>query len=225
MRQKRIKLRFKQRRAPEGSCFVLMPFGLPFDRYYERIFVPAIKALDLKPVRGDKEFFLPTPIISDIWKSIRSAKILLADLTGRNANVFYELGLAHAIGKPVILVANTIDDVPFDLRHLRILIYDKNVDNWGAKLRGEIRQALLESLVNFSTAVPLIFLKGKRRKKPLKKELKKNFSNLLVHLRSNETLSPEHHAQLRLLLLDARSRNTPDAWHDPADLRERFRGV
>jgi len=47
--------------------------------------------------------------------------VLLADLTGKNPNVFYELGLAHALAKPVILIAETLDDIPFDLRALRVI--------------------------------------------------------------------------------------------------------
>jgi nucleoside 2-deoxyribosyltransferase len=59
----------------------------------------------------------------DIWKQINQAKVVIADLTFKNPNVFYELGLAHAIGKPVVLIAQTIDDIPFDLRSVRIVIY------------------------------------------------------------------------------------------------------
>ena len=61
-----------------------------------------------------------------------------ADLSGKNPNVFYELGLAHAIGKPVVMVAATIDDVPFDLRGLRTILYDKENEAWGEELRERI---------------------------------------------------------------------------------------
>ena len=75
---------------------------------------------------------------NDIWDYTQRAKILLADLTGKNANVFYELGLAHAAGKPVILVTGSIDDVPFDLRALRVIEYDKNAPDWGKVLKGKL---------------------------------------------------------------------------------------
>ncbi|MEM7086427.1 MAG: hypothetical protein AAF489_09605 [Bacteroidota bacterium] len=54
----------------------------------------------------------PGTIVEDIWEFTQETKIILTNLTGKNANVFYELGLADAIDKPVILVANSMDDVP-----------------------------------------------------------------------------------------------------------------
>lgn len=64
--------------------------------------------------------------MADIWKMIQEAKVLVAELTEKNANVFYELGLAHALGKPVVLIADNLGDVPFDLQSLRVIIYNKN---------------------------------------------------------------------------------------------------
>ena len=60
----------------------------------------------------------------DIQQSIAEAKLILCDMSERNPNVFYELGLAHAIGKPAILMARKEDDIPFDLRHVQVNIYD-----------------------------------------------------------------------------------------------------
>ncbi len=85
-------------RMPNDTCFVITPFGLPFDRYYKNIFVPAIEEAGLRPVRGDS-IFLPSAIMQDIWRLLSDAKILIADMTGRNPNVFYELGLAHAFAE------------------------------------------------------------------------------------------------------------------------------
>jgi nucleoside 2-deoxyribosyltransferase len=62
--------------------------------------------------------------MDDILESIRKADVVLADLTGKNANVFYEVGICHALGKPVLLLAQSIEDVPFDLRHRRVLLYE-----------------------------------------------------------------------------------------------------
>jgi hypothetical protein len=63
-------------------------------------------------------------ITSDIQKSIIKARLLVADLTDRNPNVFYELGLAHALNKRVILLTQNSDDVPFDLQEIRCIRYD-----------------------------------------------------------------------------------------------------
>jgi nucleoside 2-deoxyribosyltransferase len=57
-------------------------------------------------------------------ESIQMADVILADLTRKNANVFYEVGICHALAKPVLLLAQSIDEVPFDLRHRRVLLYE-----------------------------------------------------------------------------------------------------
>ena len=154
----RIKQKKKRSsRRTDETCFVLMPFDEPFARYYQNIFVPAIHEVGLEPVKADS-LFRPTPIMSDIWHFARAARVLLADLTKKNANVFYELGLAHALGKPVIMVAAAIEDVPFDLRGLRVLIYDKEIENWGADLKKRIVKALRETLEDIAGAVAPMFL-------------------------------------------------------------------
>jgi hypothetical protein len=126
------------KRAPveenEEICFVIMPFGGWLDDYYASVYCPAIKETELIPHRAD-DLFRPSTIVNDIWAYTKRAKVLLADLTGKNPNVFYELGLAHALAKPVILVAESMEDIPFDLRALRIILYDKNSPNWGEILR------------------------------------------------------------------------------------------
>ena len=110
------------------SCFVIMPFGGWFDGYYTSIFAPAIKAAGLRPLRAD-DLYRPSTIVSDIWEYTREAKLILADLSGKNPNVFYELGIAHAIGRPVIMLTQTQDDnnIPFDVRHMRFIKYEYTV--------------------------------------------------------------------------------------------------
>jgi hypothetical protein len=128
-----------------NTCFIIMPFGGDFDDYYSLIYKPAIESLGIKPLRAD-DLFRPSTIISDIWEMINSSKIILADLSTLNANVMYELGLAHAIAKPVIILSESIDTIPFDLRGLRILTYNKNKPNWSEKLSKEIQISITETL-------------------------------------------------------------------------------
>ena len=64
------------------------------------------------------------PIIQDIWSAINRAEIIVAELSGRNPNVFYEVGICHTLGKEVILLAQDIEDIPFDLRYLRVILYE-----------------------------------------------------------------------------------------------------
>lgn len=81
------------------TCFTIMPFGGWFDDYYESIYCPAIEAAGLKPCRAD-DLYRPSTIVTDIWSYTQTAKLVLADLSGKNPNVFYELGLAHALPSP-----------------------------------------------------------------------------------------------------------------------------
>jgi hypothetical protein len=100
------------------------------------------------------DIYRPRAIVQDVWTLTRRCAVVLADLTDKNANVFYELGLAHAIGKPVILVAQAMADVPSDLRAIRVLIYDKNEPKWGPILGEKIVAAIGEVLASPSAVLP-----------------------------------------------------------------------
>ncbi len=159
------KTKKKAKKKLKGLCFVLMPFKEPFDTYFDAIITPAIKATGLKPIRGDS-VFMSTSIVGDIWKKTQQAKVLIADLTEKNANVFYELGLAHAIGKPVILISESMGDVPFDLRNYRVITYDKDVPTWGVDLQKNIEDFLKATLSDPAEAVPSMFRKPVKSQAP-----------------------------------------------------------
>lgn len=125
----------------ENTCFVVMPFGPLFDAEYETSLRPVIESMGLKCIRAD-EVYAKARVVDDIWKCIRSCRIVLAELTGRNPNVLYEVGLAHAIGKPVIIITRQEDDVPFDLRALRYLFYDTNDPFWGDNLQKALKSII-----------------------------------------------------------------------------------
>lgn len=138
------------------TCFVMMPFGPWQDRYYQEIYIPAIKDAGLEPVRGD-ELYHTGSVVEQIWEQITKAKLLVADLSNRNANVFYELGLAHAAVKPVVFTASSIDDVPFDLRHLRVIIYDIREPLWGAQLKKSMTDYLRNAIREPAKSIPSTF--------------------------------------------------------------------
>jgi hypothetical protein len=147
-------------------CFVIMPFGGWLDDYYETIYRPAINAAGLSAHRAD-DLYRPSTIVNDIWAYTKRAKLLLADLTGKNPNVFYELGLAHALAKPAILVSESMDDIPFDLRALRIIVYDKNDPKWGELLQEKVRLAIKEVTRTPQEAVLPAFLSLKDSGQPI----------------------------------------------------------
>ena len=101
-----------------------MPFEDPdLNVVYEDFVKPVLRESGFDTLRAD-DIFGSQVIMEDIFSGIRSAVLLVAELTGRNANVFYEVGIAHALRKEVLLLSQSIDDVPFDLRHRRVLLYE-----------------------------------------------------------------------------------------------------
>lgn len=135
------------------TCFILMPFGEWFDKYFKEIYAPATKDAGFEPLRAD-ELFTTGAVMEQIWIQIRKSNVLLADLTGRNPNVYYELGLAHALRKPVVFVAASIDDVPFDVRHLRVVVYDIREPQWAERLRREITIYLKNTRTEPEKSIP-----------------------------------------------------------------------
>jgi hypothetical protein len=108
------------------TCFVIQPFDADkFDKRFEEIYSPAIKAAGLEPYRVDRDFTVAVPIDS-IENGIRVAAVCLADVTTDNPNVWYELGFAFASGRPVIMVCSDErigKKYPFDIQHRTIISY------------------------------------------------------------------------------------------------------
>lgn len=117
--------------ASDGECFVLMPFSSPrrneiYEHYIKK---PLEDELGITCKRAD-DMYESKSIMGDVWHSINHASLVIADLSDRNPNVFYELGLAHVVGKPVILVAEREEDIPFDLRPIRTILYGNQPSTW-----------------------------------------------------------------------------------------------
>jgi guanylate kinase len=109
-------------RYPErNSCFVLMPFKEEMKPVFSDHIKMVLEQKGIKGFRADN-IFSNRPIIDDILDSVKTARIVISDLTENNPNVFYETGICHALGKEVILITQN-NDVPFDLRHIRRIKY------------------------------------------------------------------------------------------------------
>ncbi len=91
-----------------NHCFHLCPFTFPFNDIYSDHVLRAAAAAGFTIERAD-EIFGVEPIIEDVWQSVGSAAVITADVTGRNPNVMYEIGIAHTLGKPVIVMTQAID--------------------------------------------------------------------------------------------------------------------
>lgn len=108
----------------DNLYFVLSPFKDPFNIIFNDHIKPTIEQIPNSICLRADNIYGNKPIIEDIWKSINEASIIIAELTERNPNVFYEIGMAHTIGKEVILITQSMNDVPFDLKHLRCIVYE-----------------------------------------------------------------------------------------------------
>jgi hypothetical protein len=141
----------------KASCFVIMPFGGIGADYYARIYAPAISEAELIQVRAD-EVFRAGSILQDIVDLLSDSAIVLADISENNRNVHYELGLAHALGKPTVLVAHIDMPLFFDVGQERMVTYDKKNAFWGTDLRSKLGQAMQETKRNPETAIPTAFM-------------------------------------------------------------------
>jgi len=109
-----------------GHAFVLMPFAEAFRQIYDTIQQTlGGDQVNLHCTRAD-ELFGGGHIIEDILRCLGEAEIVIADVTGKNPNVFYELGIAHMVKDvdKVLILTQTMEDIPFDLRPFRCITYE-----------------------------------------------------------------------------------------------------
>lgn len=111
---------------PKPFVFVLMPFAEEFDDIYKLGIKPACVEAGAYAERADEQIFEGS-ILEQVYNQISKADIIVADMTDRNPNVFYEVGYAHALGKKVILLTQREDDIPFDLLHYPHIIYENKI--------------------------------------------------------------------------------------------------
>jgi len=107
----------------QSDAFMIMPFREGLNPVYEDFVKPTVQKAGLTIKRGDDPFS-HHDIMREIWSLIYNARLVIADCTDRNPNVFYELGIAHTLGKPAIMITQRIEDVPFDVRGKRVLVYE-----------------------------------------------------------------------------------------------------
>jgi hypothetical protein len=130
------------RRDRRHDVFVLMPFSEDLAPVYRDHIAAVLSGMSLTYARAD-DLFTAREVMRDVWNGIYNSDLVIADCTSKNPNVFYELGLAHAIGKPVILISMRAEDVPFDVRAIRYIAYEftpRGMRDFEEKLRATIRE-------------------------------------------------------------------------------------
>jgi hypothetical protein len=150
-----------------------MPFEEPFDAIYARLVSPALKEAGYTVRRADSVLDQQN-VLRDIITGIDSADLIVADLTGLNSNVFYELGIAHGLGIPTVMLTQDIDEVPFDLRGYRVQEYSDRFDKI-ADLQGsitEIATGHAEGKISFGSPVSDFLPDGQAAKRLARRETK-----------------------------------------------------
>lgn len=137
----RMKFRNLTIDGEQPACFVIMQFSADFNFLYTDVIKPVCQEFGYRVVRGD-DFNSSGQILDDITSSIRSAALVIADITPDNPNVFYEVGYAHGISKSTILLSDRRrEKLPFDVSGFRTLFYDNSIGG-KAVVESRLRQHL-----------------------------------------------------------------------------------
>lgn len=118
-------------------AFVLMPFEKVFEDIYRLGIKEPAERLGIVAERVDEQHFSET-ILERIYRQIENCDFIIADMTGQNPNVFYEVGYGHAKGKLCALITQNAADIPFDLKHHPHVIYDGSIGDLREKLPSKI---------------------------------------------------------------------------------------
>ena len=124
-----------------GSVFIIIPFREPFEDLYEHTLKPALEDVGLNAITTKQMSGIKWPF-KKIHEGIRASEFCIADITGLNANVMYEVGYATAAGKKVIIIwdQSEMAEPPFDVNYFMGLPYDSVKDKfWSSKLAKEIK--------------------------------------------------------------------------------------
>ena len=130
---------------PKPFCFVLMPFAKNFSDIYEFGIKGACNDTGLYCERVDEQVFLGS-MLERIYSQTSRSDILIADMTGKNPNVFYKVGYAHALGKNVTILTSVAEDIPFDLKHFPHIVY-------GSEIK-QLRTSLIRHLTHLTSLDP-----------------------------------------------------------------------
>lgn len=124
----------RETRVKRGTGFLIMPFGEPWSDGVAAIVKDVMQESGITMSRADEMH--GHSINEDIWKAILSSEYIIADVTGRNANVYYELGVCHTVGKKTIILTQKIEDIPFDTKHLRHVVYSNDISGFNSIRKG-----------------------------------------------------------------------------------------
>lgn len=127
--------------GPQIFAFVLMPFDPKFDDIYKLGIQDTAAKLGIRAERLDEQIFAEG-MMERLFDQIDEADIIIADMSNRNPNVFYEVGFAHARDKLCILITSDASDIPFDLKHRRHAVYGSSLSVLRERLTKDLEWAI-----------------------------------------------------------------------------------
>jgi hypothetical protein len=130
--------------APKPFVFVLMPFDAAFNDTYRFGIKDAAADVGAYAERLDEQIF-SEGMLDRIFNQISKADVIVADMTGRTPNVFYEVGYAHALNKVVLLLTKDAADIPFDLKHRQHIVYGGSIEQLRKDLVERLHWAIAEA--------------------------------------------------------------------------------
>ena len=141
--------------STSSLCFVMMPIGPEADSVYRRLIEPTVARYGLVSLRADEISALGSST-EQIRVAIQQSRLCIADVSGRNPNVLYEVSMARTLGKPIVLLAQDTTDVPSDLRSTPCVVYSasdpvnvrRSLKNSIQRILGEDRLGEAERLVD-----------------------------------------------------------------------------
>jgi hypothetical protein len=186
---------------PKAFVFVLMPFSETFSDIYDLGIMPACKEAGAYCERVDKQIFFES-ILDRVYNQIAKADLIVADMTGRNPNVFYETGYAHALNKQVILLTQNTDDIPFDLKHYSHIVYGGKIGHLKNELEKRVKWCVenpKESLNTVDLNVAL-YVRGRHLEDKMALEFSSNYQHFSIDIH-NQTNKPLYEASYGIALI------------------------
>jgi len=146
----------------EKNCFVIAPIGDPksdvrkySDQVFKHIIKPSAESINYKPIRAD-QISEPGIITSQVIQHVVESPVVIADLTGHNPNVFYELAIRHAIGQPIVQMITKNERIPFDIASSRTIQFDiHDLDNVQETKEELVKQIKAIESKNFKMDTPI----------------------------------------------------------------------
>jgi hypothetical protein len=147
-----------------NTGFVLIPHNDEFLGIYEDAIRPAMETNGIE-AKIAADIYEPGSILGQVWNHIRTAEVIVADVSGTNPNVIYELGLCFGLRRCPIILTRKSEELPFNLRVLRYLQYENSAGGSKA-LREALTAAIQEFLAAARSAMAEVSPPGRRRVRP-----------------------------------------------------------